>query len=170
VNTAGDWHGAVTFGLSVAVALTPQMLPMIVTANLVQGVRQLRKQNAVVKRLDAVQNLGAMYALCAAYPLLMWLLKGIVLLGNTVHSLFYSCRLCFSIDPQSCCTDVLCTDKTGTLTSEQTTLALEGNQDYTSHNVLKLAYANSYFQVCKNFIVTRLPTLCYETDRVCTLS
>jgi len=50
----------VTFGLSVAVALTPQMLPMIVTANLVQGVRQLRKQRVVVKRLDAVQNLGAM--------------------------------------------------------------------------------------------------------------
>ncbi|KAL0018340.1 hypothetical protein WJX77_006201 [Trebouxia sp. C0004] len=100
--TTRDWHGAVTFGLSVAVALTPQMLPMIVTANLVQGVRQLRKQKAVVKRLDAVQNLGAM--------------------------------------------DVLCTDKTGTLTNEQTTLVLEGNQDYTSHNVLKLAYANSYFQ------------------------
>ena len=57
---AGNWHGAVTFGLSVAVALTPQMLPMIVTVNLVQCVRQLRKQRFVVKRLDAVQNLGAM--------------------------------------------------------------------------------------------------------------
>ncbi|KAL3134439.1 hypothetical protein ABBQ38_006496 [Trebouxia sp. C0009 RCD-2024] len=101
-STTGDWHGAVTFGLSVAVALTPQMLPMIVTANLVQGVRQLRKHKAVVKRLDAVQNLGAM--------------------------------------------DVLCTDKTGTLTSDQNTLALEGNQDYTSRDVLKLAYANSFFQ------------------------
>ncbi len=43
--------------------------------------------------------------------------------------------------------DVLCSDKTGTLTSEQTTLALEGEFDYTSHDVLKLAYANSYFQV-----------------------
>ena len=48
--------------------------------------------------------------------------------------------------------DVLCSDKTGTLTSEQTTLALEGEFDYTSHDVLKLAYANSYFQVCPRFV------------------
>ena len=48
--------------------------------------------------------------------------------------------------------DVLCTDKTGTLTSEQTTLELKDNQDYTSRDVLKLAYANSYFQVCTSII------------------
>ncbi len=49
-----------SFGLAVAVGLTPQMLPMIVQANLARSVRLMRKRNTAIKRMDAVQNLGAM--------------------------------------------------------------------------------------------------------------
>lgn len=56
----GSWLGALAFGLSVAVGLTPQMLSMIVTANLVRGAQVIRKGKCMVRRLDAVQNLGAM--------------------------------------------------------------------------------------------------------------
>lgn len=62
---SGDWSGAVSFGLAVAVGLTPQMLPMIVQANLARSVRLMRQRDAAVKRMDAVQNLGAM---CVALP------------------------------------------------------------------------------------------------------
>lgn len=57
---AEDWHSAVIFGLSVAAALSPQMMPMMLTANLARGTAQMRKHQAVVRRLDAVQNMGAM--------------------------------------------------------------------------------------------------------------
>ena len=57
---AEDWHSAVIFGLSVAAALSPQMMPMMLTANLARGTAQMRKNQAVVRRLDAVQNMGAM--------------------------------------------------------------------------------------------------------------
>lgn len=57
---AGSWAEALAFGLSVAVGLSPQMMPMIVTANLSRGAHLMRKQNAIIRRLDAVQNLGAM--------------------------------------------------------------------------------------------------------------
>lgn len=66
-----------------------------------------------------------------------------------VHKLF---QVPSAVDMRLLLRDVLCSDKTGTLTSEQTTLALEGESDYTSHDVLKLAYANSYFQVCPRFV------------------
>ena len=59
-TSAGGWSGAVAFGLAVAVGLTPQMLPMIVTANLSHSVRAMRRRQTVVRRMDAVQNLGAM--------------------------------------------------------------------------------------------------------------
>jgi Mg2+-importing ATPase len=59
-TTSGSWSGAVAFGLAVAVGLTPQMLPMIVTANLSRSVRAMHRRHTVVKRMDAVQNLGAM--------------------------------------------------------------------------------------------------------------
>jgi len=56
----GSWTNAVALGLSVAVGLSPQMMPMIITANLSRSANQMRKQQTVIRRLDAVQNLGAM--------------------------------------------------------------------------------------------------------------
>lgn len=58
--TTGSWSSAVALGLSVAVGLSPQMMPMIITANLSRGADQMRRQHTVIRRLDAVQNLGAM--------------------------------------------------------------------------------------------------------------
>ena len=76
--TKGDWLEAFLFALSVAVGLTPEMLPMIVTSTLAKGAVALSRKKVIVKRLDAIQNFGAM--------------------------------------------DVLCTDKTGTLTQDQIVL------------------------------------------------
>ena len=101
--TRGDWMQALLFGLAVAVGLTPEMLPTIVTANLAKGSVEMAQRKTVVKRLNAIQNLGAM--------------------------------------------DVLCTDKTGTLTYDSVALEnflnLHGEQD---DFIFKLAYLNSYFQ------------------------
>ena len=58
----GNYQGALAFGLAVVVGLTPQMLPMIVTTNLARGAALLRAARTVVRRLDAVQSLGAMCA------------------------------------------------------------------------------------------------------------
>jgi len=94
---------AFLFALSVAVGLTPEMLPMIVTSTLAKGAVQLSKQKVIVKHLDAIQNFGAM--------------------------------------------DVLCTDKTGTLTQDK--IALERHTDafgVPSDNVLHYAWLNSYHQ------------------------
>ncbi|RTL39618.1 MAG: magnesium-translocating P-type ATPase [Burkholderiales bacterium] len=101
--TKGDWTEALLFALSVAVGLTPEMLPMIVTSTLAKGAVFLSRKKVIVKRLDAIQNFGAM--------------------------------------------DVLCTDKTGTLTQDKIVLARHvdawgGEQD----EVLELAYLNSYYQ------------------------
>ena len=101
--TKGDWMEAFLFALSVAVGLTPEMLPMIVTSTLAKGAVLLSKRKVIVKRLDAIQNFGAM--------------------------------------------DVLCTDKTGTLTQDR--IVLERHTDVlgaVSTDVLKYAYLNSYFQ------------------------
>jgi len=99
----GDWFQALLFGLAVAVGLTPEMLPTIVTANLAKGSIEMAQQKTVVKRLNAIQNLGAM--------------------------------------------DVLCTDKTGTLTYDSVALEnyinLQGQAD---DFVYKLTYLNSFFQ------------------------
>ena len=99
----GDWLSATLFALSVGVGLTPEMLPMIVTANLALGAIRLSRQKVIVKRLNAIQNLGAM--------------------------------------------DVLCTDKTGTLTQDRVVLQrylnLQGQED---EEVLEYAYLNSYHQ------------------------
>ncbi|KAK9846484.1 hypothetical protein WJX81_005045 [Elliptochloris bilobata] len=101
--TTGDYHAAAVFGLAVAVGLTPQMLPMIVTTNLARGAALMRKARTVVRRLDAVQSLGAM--------------------------------------------DILCTDKTGTLTIDTVTLVTHADpQLRTSQEVFRLAFANSFFQ------------------------
>jgi len=101
--TKGDWMEAFLFALSVAVGLTPEMLPMIVTSTLAKGAVQLSKQKVIVKHLDAIQNFGAM--------------------------------------------DILCTDKTGTLTQDK--IALERHTDAfgaPSDDVLRYAYLNSYYQ------------------------
>ena len=98
-----DWMGAFLFGLSVAVGLAPEMLPMIVTVNLGKGAFALSKQKVIVKKLSAIQNFGAM--------------------------------------------DVLCTDKTGTLTQDKIILEehIDMNGKDSSH-VLELAYLNSFHQ------------------------
>ncbi|WP_422014898.1 magnesium-translocating P-type ATPase [Roseateles sp.] len=101
--TKGDWLQAFLFALSVAVGLTPEMLPMIVTSTLAKGAVLLSRRKVVVKRLDAIQNFGAM--------------------------------------------DILCTDKTGTLTQDQIALARHADawgQD--SAEVLNFAYLNSFYQ------------------------
>jgi len=101
--TKGDWLQAFLFALSVAVGLTPEMLPMIVTSTLAKGAVLLSRRQVVVKRLDAIQNFGAM--------------------------------------------DILCTDKTGTLTQDQIALARHADawgQD--SAEVLNFAYLNSFYQ------------------------
>ena len=68
---AADWSNAVTFGLAVAVGLTPQMLPMIVTANLSRSVRSMRAKKTAIRRMDAIQNLGAMCAHLPAHAYVM---------------------------------------------------------------------------------------------------
>ena len=99
----GDWIEAFLFALAVAVGLTPELLPMEVTINLAKGAIAMSRRKVIVKRLNAIQNLGAM--------------------------------------------DVLCTDKTGTLT--QNKVILERYVDIfgaESRHVLELAYLNSHFQ------------------------
>ncbi|QVQ24567.1 magnesium-translocating P-type ATPase [Achromobacter deleyi] len=101
--TKGDWLEALLFALAIAVGLTPEMLPMIVTATLAKGALRMSRRKVVVKRLDAIQNLGAM--------------------------------------------NVLCTDKTGTLTQDR--IVLERHTDVygtSSDDVLAYAYLNSYYQ------------------------
>ena len=99
----GDWLEALLFAIAVAVGLTPEMLPMIVTANLAKGAVSMSKHKVIVKRLNAIQNLGAM--------------------------------------------DVLCTDKTGTLTIDKIVLEKHLNVfGVEDDEVLKWAYLNSYHQ------------------------
>jgi Mg2+-importing ATPase len=101
--TKGDWFEALLFAVAVAVGLTPEMLPMIVTMNLAKGSLAMSRKRVIVKRLNAIQNFGAM--------------------------------------------DVLCTDKTGTLTQDRIILKhcldLHGEE---SDRVLELAYLNSHHQ------------------------
>lgn len=101
--TKGDWVEAFLFAISIAVGLTPEMLPMIVTSNLAKGAVSMSKQKTVVKNINAIQNFGAM--------------------------------------------DVLCTDKTGTLTQDK--VVLENYLDVhgqANSRVLRHAFINSYFQ------------------------
>lgn len=101
--TKGNWLDALLFGIAVAVGLTPEMLPMIVTANLAKGAVNMSKRKVIVKRLNAIQNIGAM--------------------------------------------DVLCTDKTGTLTIDKIVLERHLNVlGVEDDEVLKWAYLNSYHQ------------------------
>jgi len=99
----GNWLEALLFAVAVAVGLTPEMLPMIVTANLARGAINMSRRKTIVKRLNSIQNFGAM--------------------------------------------DILCTDKTGTLTQDKIILErhldIYGNED---NQVLELAWLNSFHQ------------------------
>ena len=118
--TKGDWFEAFLFAISVAVGLTPEMLPMIVTSNLAKGAVKMAKHKTIVKNLNSIQNFGAM--------------------------------------------DILCTDKTGTLTQDKIILEryldIDGND---SVRVLRHAYFNSFFQTgLKNLIDKAVLSHCQE--------
>ncbi|MCX5792328.1 MAG: magnesium-translocating P-type ATPase, partial [Elusimicrobia bacterium] len=101
--TKGNWLEALLFAMSVAVGLTPEMLPMILTVNLSKGALVMSKKKVIVKRLNSIQNFGAI--------------------------------------------DILCTDKTGTITQDR--IVLEKFVDVanrSSEDVLRYAYMNSYYQ------------------------
>ncbi|MGL4977680.1 MAG: magnesium-translocating P-type ATPase [Cetobacterium sp.] len=99
----GSWFESILFSISIAIGLTPEMLPMIVTGNLTKGAIELSKKKTIVKKLDAIHNFGAM--------------------------------------------NILCTDKTGTLTQDKVTVVKYINFLGTEDSyVLYLAYLNSFFQ------------------------
>lgn len=101
--TKGDWGSAFFFAIAVAVGLTPEMLPMIVTSNLAKGSVSMSKEKVIVKELAAIQNLGAM--------------------------------------------DVLCTDKTGTITEDRVVLVEHVDPlGHENQEVVDYAFLNSNFQ------------------------
>lgn len=101
--TKGNWFEAFLFGIAVAVGLTPEMLPMIVTVNLSKGAVSMARKKVIVKKLNAIQNFGAM--------------------------------------------DVLCTDKTGTITLGKVMLEKHLNiYGDDSERVLKYGFINSFYQ------------------------
>ncbi|PEB01140.1 magnesium-translocating P-type ATPase [Bacillus cereus] len=98
----GNWYEAFLFAIAIAIGLTPEMLPMIVTANLAKGSINMSKKKVLVKQLSSIHNLGAM--------------------------------------------DILCIDKTGTLTENKMDLVrYTDTNGEKSDEVLRLAYINSYF-------------------------
>lgn len=112
--TKGNWLEAFVFAVSVAVGLTPEMLPMIVTANLSKGAVSMSKKKTIVKDLNAIQNFGAM--------------------------------------------NILCTDKTGTLTCDTIVLERYINADGSRDNdqrILRHAYFNSFFQTGLNSLMDK---------------
>ena len=126
--TKGNWLEALLFGLAVAVGLTPEMLPMIVTVNLAKGAISMSRKKVIVKRLSAIQNFGAI--------------------------------------------DILCTDKTGTLTQDR--VILEKHVDVTgeeSESVLRYGYLNSYYQTGLRNLLDRaiLERTEFEVERTCRL-
>lgn len=108
----GNWSEAFLFALSVAVGITPSMLPMIINVNLTKGSRVLEKKKTLVKNIQSIQNLGTI--------------------------------------------DILCTDKTGTLTQDKIVLQkyidAYGNEDL---SILNYAYLNSYYGTGIKNIVDR---------------
>ncbi|GAA0644100.1 magnesium-translocating P-type ATPase [Kutzneria viridogrisea] len=118
----GDWAQALLFAVSVGVGLVPEMLPVIVTANLARGAVALSRRQAIVKQLRAVQNFGAM--------------------------------------------DVLCTDKTGTLTEDR--IVLDRYLDARGRHedsVLELAFLNSALQTGLRNLLDRAVTERVDADR-----
>lgn len=108
----GNFNEAILFALSVAVGITPSMLPMIVNVNLTKGSKSLAKKKTLVKKIESIQNLGAI--------------------------------------------DILCTDKTGTLTEDKITLQkyidIEGKENI---NILEYAYLNSFYGTGMKNLVDR---------------
>ena len=99
----GNWLHAVLFAISIAIGLTPEMLPVIVTACLARGAVSMSRHQVIVKELNAIQNLGSM--------------------------------------------DVLCTDKTGTLTQDKIVLERHLNVDGKEDDrILRHAFLNSWHQ------------------------
>lgn len=99
----GDWFSAFLFAVAVAIGLTPEVLPMIVTINLARGAISMSRNKVIVRTLSSIQNFGAM--------------------------------------------DVLCSDKTGTLTQDKVILEKYVNlQGEESEEVLGYAYLNSFYQ------------------------
>ena len=102
-SKGAGWADAIQFSLAIAVGLTPEMLPMIITANLAKGAIEMSKNKVIVKRLTSIQNIGAM--------------------------------------------DILCTDKTGTLTDDH--IVMERSVNFKGEKAfipLKLGYLISYYQ------------------------
>ena len=101
--TNGDWMEASLFAISIAVGLTPEMLPMIITTCLAKGALAMSREKTIIKNLNSIQNLGSI--------------------------------------------DILCTDKTGTLTQDKVVLQyhlnIHGQEDA---RVLRHAFLNSYYQ------------------------
>ncbi|PZG33942.1 magnesium-translocating P-type ATPase [Listeria ivanovii] len=114
----GSWLEAFLYAVAIAVGLTPEMLPMIVSTNLAKGAINMSSKKVIMKELSAIQNIGAM--------------------------------------------DILCTDKTGTLTEDKLELVTYINsQGEKSTSVLEMAYLNSYFQtgwknVLDHAVITKL--------------
>ena len=108
--TKGDWMQAALFAISIAVGLTPEMLPMIVTTSLAKGAMAMSRKKVIIKNLNSIQNLGSI--------------------------------------------DILCTDKTGTLTQDKVILEYHLNVDGEEDDrVLRHAFLNSWFQTgLKNLI------------------
>ena len=122
--TKGDWLEAGLFAISIAVGLTPEMLPMIVTTCLAKGAVAMSKKQTIVKNLNSIQNFGAM--------------------------------------------DVLCTDKTGTLTQDQVVLEYHWNIDgQEDSRVLRHAYLNSYFQTGYKNLMDLAIIKCTEEEESC---
>lgn len=107
-----DWTESFFFALAIAVGLTPEMLPLIVTTNLAKGAMAMSKKKVIVKHLSSIQNFGAM--------------------------------------------DILCTDKTGTLTEDQVALVEHLNiHGEESEHILSLAFLNSYHQTGLNNLIDK---------------
>ena len=122
--TKGNWLEAGLFAISIAVGLTPEMLPMIVTTCLAKGAVAMSKKQTIVKNLNSIQNFGAM--------------------------------------------DVLCTDKTGTLTQDQVVLEYHWNIDgQEDSRVLRHAYLNSYFQTGYKNLMDLAIIKCTEEEESC---
>jgi len=126
--TKGNWIEALLFGLSIAVGLTPEMLPMIVTVNLAKGALTMSKKKVIVKNLSSIQNFGAI--------------------------------------------DILCTDKTGTLTQDH--VVLEKHVDITgkeSREILMYAYLNSFYQTGLKNLIDRavISTIDLDVELKCQL-
>lgn len=123
----GNWWEAFLFAISVAVGLTPEMLPAIVAINLSQGAVWLSKKKVIVKRLNSIQNFGAM--------------------------------------------DVLCTDKTGTLTQNNIVLIKHVNlRNEDDQKVFLLAYLNSSNQTgFKNLLDSAILTRSQQKNLTSTI-